>query len=122
MLYQQVVSYIDKTKCYTNASLRITDLADGIGVHSSKLSQMFNIYCHQSFADFINKKRIEEFKKRSQDEKFSQYTTVALAEMCGLKKSAFFAAFKKYEGCTPNEWKSQMEQKYNESHDSHNIN
>ena len=103
-LYKKVEDYLAAQPCYTNPNLRIADLADAIGVHQAKLSQVFSIHAHTSFADYINRRRIDEFKRRATDPRYSQYATVALAEMCGLKKSAFFAAFKKYEGCTPAEW------------------
>lgn len=103
-LYNKVEEYLTSSQRYTNPNLRIGDLADAIGVHQAKLSQVFSMHAHTSFADYINRQRISEFKRRATDVQYNQYTTVALAEMCGLKKSAFFAAFKKYEGCTPAEW------------------
>lgn len=103
-LYEKVQEYVDQTHCYTNPTLRIADLAEAIDTHQAKLSQMFSTHLHTSFADYVNRQRIEEFKRRAADAQYHPYATVALAEMCGLKKSAFFAAFKKYEGCTPNEW------------------
>lgn len=103
-LYNKVEAYIGQSRCYTNPALRIGDLAEAIGCHQAKLSQMFSTHLHTSFADYVNRRRVEAFKQRVMEEESAQYSTVALAEMCGLKKSAFFAAFKKYEGCTPNEW------------------
>ena len=67
-----------------------------------------NVRTHDENIDIIdidgNRYRIEEFKRRSKDEKFSRLTMLALAEQCGFKKTTFFAAFKKFEGCTPGEW------------------
>lgn len=103
-LYQKVEDHLAATQCYTNPHLRLGDLAEAIGVQQAKLSQVFSRHAHTSFADHINRHRIAEFKRRATHESYNPYTTVALAEMCGLKKSAFFAAFKKYEGCTPAEW------------------
>ena len=103
-LYKKVENYVADSQCYTNPALRLGDMAEAIDIHPAKLSQLFNLHLHQSFADYINRLRINEFKRRAADAQYNPYSTVALAEMCGLKKSAFFAAFKKYEGCTPNEW------------------
>ena len=103
-LYNKVEEYLSSTQSYTNPNLRIGDLAEAIGVQQAKLSQVFSMHAHTSFADYINRQRISEFKRRATDVQYNQYSTVALAEMCGLKKSAFFAAFKKNEGCTPAEW------------------
>ncbi|MBR1520008.1 MAG: helix-turn-helix domain-containing protein [Bacteroidaceae bacterium] len=103
-IYHKVRTYLDEHPDYRNVSFRLGDLAEGVGVSPARLSQMFSVHLGTSFADYINRLRIDEFKAHAQDPAYNQYTTVALAEMCGLKKSSFFAAFKKYEGCTPNEW------------------
>ena len=68
------------------------------------MSQLLNIYAEQNYYDFINRYRLEEFKQRLNDPKYSNYTLVALSEMCGFKKSSFFSTFKKMEGCTPAEY------------------
>lgn len=107
-IYQKMCAHIEATQCYTNPSLRIGDIAAAIDVHQARLSQMFSTYLHSSFADHINRLRIAEFKRRAMDAQYAQFSTVALAEMCGLRKSAFFAAFKRYEGCTPNEWRLRL--------------
>ncbi|MCH5174261.1 MAG: helix-turn-helix domain-containing protein [Prevotellaceae bacterium] len=107
-IYNNVQSHVETTKCYTNPSLRLSDVAEAVGSTPAKLSQMFSMYAGKSFPEYLNVLRVEEFKRRAADPQYNQFTTIALAEMCGMKKSAFFAAFKKIEGCTPNEW---MEQK-----------
>ena len=106
-IYNNVQAHIEKTQCYTNPSLRLGDLADAVGSTPAKLSQMFSMHVGKSFVEYVNGLRVEEFKKRASDPQYNQFTTVALAEMCGMKKSAFFASFKKIEGCTPNEWLEQ---------------
>lgn len=103
-IYNNVQAHMEQTKCYTDTSLHLGDLAESVGIAPTKLSQMFSIYAGKSFPEYLNLLRVEEFKKRASDPQYNQLTTVALAEMCGMKKSAFFAAFKKIEGCTPNEW------------------
>ena len=68
------------------------------------LSQMFNDYLHSSYFDYINRYRIEHFKRIASDPANAQMTLIALSEMSGFKRSSFFNVFKKMEGCTPNEW------------------
>ena len=103
-LYQKVKQYMDKEKAYKNPSIRITDIAAAVESTPAKLSQMLNQYVKQNFFDFINSYRVEEFKRMIKDEKYNQYTVTAISEMCGFKRSSFFVAFKKFEGCTPNEY------------------
>ena len=106
-IYNNVQAYIETTQCYTNPSLRLGDVAEAIGTTPAKLSQMFSTHAGKSFIEYINTFRVDEFKRRATDPHYNQFTTIALAEMCGMKKSAFFAAFKRSEGCTPNEWMAQ---------------
>lgn len=103
-LYNKVQAYVSKEKVYTNSSIRITDIATAVDSTPTKLSQMFNQYAKTNFFDFINSYRIKDFKRMVRDEKYNQYTVTAISEMCGFKRSTFFAAFKKFEGCTPNEY------------------
>lgn len=103
-LYKKVKECMEQEKAYTNPNLRITDLATMVDCTPTKLSQMFNQYLRQNFFDFINQYRVEEFKHRVTNEKYSQYTAVAISETCGFKRSSFFAAFKKIEHCTPSEY------------------
>lgn len=65
---------------------------------------MFNDYLHSSYFDYINRYRIEHFKRIASDPANAQMTLIALSEMSGFKRSSFFKVFKKMEGCTPNEW------------------
>lgn len=103
-IYNNVQEHMEQTKCYTNPSLRLNDVAAAVGCTPAKLSQTFSVHVGKSFSEYLNMLRVEEFKRRASDTQYNQFSTVALAEMCGMKKSAFFAAFKKCEGCTPSEW------------------
>lgn len=103
-LYRKVKSYISKEKPYVNADFKLTDLARAIGCPAGYLSQMFNVYTQQTFLDFINRYRIEEFKRLIKDPAYNHYTITAICELCGFKRSTFFSAFKKLENCTPSEY------------------
>lgn len=103
-LHKKVKECMEIQKIYTNPNLRITDLAEMIESTPAKLSQMFNLYLKRNFFDYINQYRVEEFKRRATCGKYNQYSVTALSEMCGFKRSTFFATFKKYEQCTPNEY------------------
>ena len=103
-LFKQLKNYIEKEKPYLDADLKMSDVASAMDCSTVKMSQLLNIYAEQNYYDFINRYRLEEFKQRLNDPKYSNYTLVALSEMCGFKKSSFFSTFKKMEGCTPAEY------------------
>lgn len=107
-LERLVKKYMEDEQPYLHSNLRISDVATHTGTNVATLSQMFNDYLHTTFYDFINGYRLEEFKRRVRSEEGKDFTITAISEMCGFKRSTFFATFKKFEDCTPNEWMNKM--------------
>ncbi len=103
-MYALLCKYMEENKPYRDSQLRISDLAKATGCQSAKLSQLLNQYAKQTFFEFVNTYRVEEFKRMIQNEEYQNYTVTAIAEMCGFKRSSFFTAFKQAEGCTPTEY------------------
>ena len=104
-LYEKLVAYVEKERPYINPDLKMGDLAVSLGISSHSLSYLLNQYLNLSYYDFVNEYRISEFKKLVADSKYSRYTLVALAELCGFSsRASFFRSFKKSMGVTPNEY------------------
>ena len=103
-IVQRMKTYIEKNKVYTNVDLKMKDLADVLHLSPSKLSQVFNLYLKENYYDFINRYRLEEFKRLIAAGENKRYTITALSERCGFKKSSFFSTFRKIEGMTPVEY------------------
>lgn len=92
-------------KPYLNPDLTAGDLSALIGVSTHRLSQYYSQYLNQSFYDFVNGYRIEEFKSLVKREDPSRYTLTALSEKAGFSsRTTFFRYFKKIEGITPAEY------------------
>lgn len=96
--------FMDEDKIFTDPELKMSDIADKLGISASKLSQLFNLYMKENYYDFINGYRLAEFKKLIEAGEYKKYTLLALSEMCGFKKSSFFSTFRKVEGMTPTEY------------------
>lgn len=103
-MFGKVDNYMKKNKPYLRANLRLSDLATHANTNATTLSQMFNDYLGTTYFDYINHYRLEEFKQMVLSQQNKQLTILATAERCGFKRSSFFSVFKKFEGCTPNEW------------------
>ena len=97
-------SYIEQNKVYTNVDLKMKDIADELRLSPSKLSQVFSLYLNENYYDFINRYRLDEFKRLIAAGAHRQFTITALSEQCGFKKSNFFSTFRKVEGMTPAEY------------------
>lgn len=103
-IVRRMKDYIEKERVYTNADLKMKDLADVLHLSAPKLSQVFNLYLKENYYEFINRYRLEEFKRLIEAGEYKQYTITALSEKCGFKKSNFFSTFRKVEGMTPAEY------------------
>lgn len=100
--------YIGQSRCFTNPELKMSDLAEVLGVSSSKLSQVFNLYIKENYYEFINQYRLDEFKRLIDEGEYKRYTLTALSEKCGFKKSSFFSTFRRVEGMTPTEYMKKV--------------
>ncbi len=103
-IVKRMRQYIEKDKVYTNADLKMKDLAEVLHLSPSKLSQVFNLYLNENYYEFINRYRLNEFKQLIEAGEYKRYTITALSEKCGFKKSNFFSTFRKVEGITPTEY------------------
>lgn len=96
--------YVERERVYTDSDLKMKDLADVLHLSAPKLSQVFNLYLKENYYEYINRYRLEEFKRLIDAGEYKRYTITALSEQCGFKKSNFFSTFRKIEGMTPTEY------------------
>jgi AraC-like DNA-binding protein len=96
---------MEREQPYLNPKLKLADASAAIKYPQAKISQVLNQNLKTNFTDFINKYRVNEFKKRAQSDSNHQYTLTALSEMCGFNsRSSFFHVFKKITDQTPLEF------------------
>jgi AraC-like DNA-binding protein len=103
-IVKRMKEYLECERVYTNADLKMKDLADVLHLSAPKLSQIFNLYLGENYYDFINRYRLDEFKRLIEAGEYKRFTITALSEQCGFKKSNFFSTFRKVEGLTPAEY------------------
>jgi len=105
----KVKGYVEAEKPYLDSELTLPGLADRVGIPAYQLSQVINESLGANFFDFVNGYRVEEAKRLLQDPSKSAYTILAIAEEAGFNsKSAFNAAFKRYAGQTPSEFRQTL--------------
>lgn len=98
-----------ESKPYTNPDLRLADLAEMANVSAHRLSFYFSQYLHQSFYDYVNARRIDEFKRLAGGPDADRYTLSALSAKAGFSsRTSFFRYFKKAEGITPAEYVERL--------------
>jgi AraC-like DNA-binding protein len=101
-----LISYLEQEKPYTDPDLQLQNLADHLGIPSYQLSQIINTELRQNFYELINSLRIAEAKHRLIDPANQHITILAIAYDIGFNsKSTFNTAFKKYTKMTPSQFK-----------------
>ncbi|MBW1298422.1 helix-turn-helix domain-containing protein [Aquimarina litoralis] len=96
---------IDEDKVHLNPKLSLQELAKLIGVSETNLSNSINTYYGENFRTVINKKRIEEVKKRLLNDDLNNLSFLGLAKECGFNSEAsFYRIFKTTVGFTPKQY------------------
>lgn len=93
-------------KIFINDKLSLEDVAIKLGTNTKYISQLINETYNKNFYNFINSYRIEEAKRLLIAEGNEKYSILGIAQSVGfVSKSAFNAAFKRFTGLTPSEFK-----------------
>lgn len=103
---QRLTTLMSSQKPYLDAELSLDSLAESLQVSPKTLSFVMNEHLHKKFNDYINEWRIEEIKKRLEDEAYAHIKMLNIALDCGFNsKSTFNLAFKKATGTSPSEYR-----------------
>lgn len=106
---EKLTDYMDSSKPYLNPDLSLSQLAEEIGITSHYLSQVINEKFNLNFFDLINGYRVEAFKERLTDPRYSNYSFLGIAFECGFNsKSSFNRIFKQVTGLTPSQYKKAL--------------
>lgn len=105
--YKRCCEQILKEKYFTNPNLTLKLLSGFLFIKERELSELINSCAKSNFHGFINKFRVEEFKKLLSSDKVVHYSILGLAKDAGFSsKSTFYKVFKEVEGVTPSEYKN----------------
>ncbi len=109
-IIDKLTAKMEEEKIYIKPALTLEDLSASVGIPARHISQSVKVILKSNFYDFINKYRVEEFKRRLIEESSQHLSFIALAYESGFSsKSVFNSAFKKYVGITPKEyWNSTV--------------
>ncbi|MFN3300959.1 MAG: helix-turn-helix domain-containing protein, partial [Sediminibacterium sp.] len=108
-IHKQLTQLMNAEKVYTEPALSLNSLASRLSVHPNYLSQVINNKEGVSFFDYINKLRVNEFKRLVQEKDQSQYTLLSIAYDSGFNsKSSFYKNFKKVTGQSPTDFINQQ--------------
>ncbi|HQI16520.1 MAG TPA: AraC family transcriptional regulator [Bacillota bacterium] len=104
-IIQQAISYIYKN--LTN-KLTLQKISDAIYVHPNYLSGLFKREVGMSLPDYIMKTRVDESKY------YIRYTNTKISDIAAFyqfcNQSYYTQVFRKFAGCTPNEYREKYNQ------------
>lgn len=109
LLASKLEILLQKDKVFMESELSLTQLSEKLGIPSYQTSELINRKYKEPFFDLINRHRIEEVKKRLNDPTYYHFSILGIAMDCGFNtKSSFNAAFKKFSGLTPSEFRKKQ--------------
>jgi AraC-like DNA-binding protein len=106
--FSKIEHFMSEQKLYLERDLDISSMADKVGIKGYMLSEIINRACGKNFNEYVNIYRIAAAKKILESTQSMGITIEAVGELCGFStKSTFYAAFKKFEQCTPAQYQKQ---------------
>jgi AraC-like DNA-binding protein len=102
---EHLLELMEHGKPYLNPDLKIHNIAAALDQPPYSVSQQINQQLGLNFYDFINKYRVEEFKRRVDSGDYNNLTLLGIALDVGFNsKASFNRVFKKHTGMTPSEY------------------
>lgn len=109
MLKNLLKQKIEVDKLFLDPDLTLDTLASSINIHPNYLSQYINEVLGYTFYDYVNMKRIEEFKRKIIQDENKNLNFLGIAFDCGFNsKSTFNRNFKRITGQTPSEYANSI--------------
>lgn len=113
-ILRKLLDYMDAEKPYQNNELRLTSLADQIGIPHYQLSQVINQKVGKSYADFINSYRLRAVEKMLADPAYQEVPVMQIAYEAGFNnRTTFYKLFKDQFGMSPVEYRQQAATNFN---------
>ncbi len=104
---EKLKKVMESQKLFLEKDLTLQRLALSIETQKHHLSEVLNDELGEKFSDFVNRYRVEEAKKLL-IEKHEVLTIHGIALEAGFSnKTSFNKAFRRFEGCTPSEFRKQ---------------
>jgi AraC-like DNA-binding protein len=103
----QMDELVKSQQSYLNPDCDLNSMAKSLDTTGAKLSKAIKTYYGLSFAEFINRLRIQYFLEQRSN--FSHFTMETYIYQSGFtNRSTFYAAFKKYVGVNPSFYLKEM--------------
>ncbi len=103
LLIERIRELIENEKLFLNSELKITDIADALGIHRNIVSDAINSQTGSSFNQYVSNYRVEHAKSLLRQDPNKKLSSIS-AESGFANEQSFFRTFKAITGKTPKEW------------------
>ncbi len=104
-LFRNLQKILTDKKLFNNPDFNLDLLAEELNETRHRVSEVINRHANENFYSFINRYRLDEFILVIKENRYPNYTILAIAYECGFKStSAFYNFFKKQMDMTPKEY------------------
>ena len=112
---RQLLERLDRAliadRLYARVDLTLAQLAAAIGATPHQVSEALNRYAGESFADVVNRLRVDDVKAQLRDPVNDLFTIEGIGLSAGFgSRSALYTAFKRIEGMTPTAFRDRARQ------------
>ncbi|MDC7220598.1 MAG: AraC family transcriptional regulator [Spirochaetales bacterium] len=102
--FNELDRFMNNSRIYLDNNLSLQKLSDETGIGRNDLSRLINNETGENFFHFINGYRAREFKACLKENRFPDFTFLAIAHECGFNsKATFNGAVKKEFNKTPSQ-------------------
>ncbi len=110
-LKEKILDLVVMQKKYKDKNYSAKKLSEDLGTNTRYVSAVVNVRFHMNYASFINKYRIEEAMSILTDRRYQGLRMEEVSDMVGFaNRQSFYAAFYKFTGITPREYRLQHTQ------------
>ena len=106
-LMSRIIQFMETQHPYLNPELKLSDIADALGIHRNAISACINSQQGCTFSHFINDYRLQHAKRLLLETSDMKVSVVGMKSGFANERS-FYRSFKAATGLTPKEWKEQQ--------------
>ena len=111
-LENRIIDYIGNKKMYKEKAYSAKRLAYDIGTNTRYVSAVLNVRFGMNYTSFVNRYRVSEAMQILKDDRYRGMTMEDVSSMVGYaNRQSFYAAFYRFEGITPRQYKLSSEPK-----------
>lgn len=110
--FEKLKASIKMSEIYKEHNPSINQIVENSGINEKDINLLFEKAGNTTLPDYINRLRVEEFKRQLKDPSNKTYTMIYLAKISGFSsRTSFYRIFKSITKITPSEYKKNLDGK-----------